>query len=70
MDLATIIGFIGGVAMVFLGVFSGGSSIWNILDLPSVIITVGGSYMAIFVSSPMNMTLGLFGIISRCFKTY
>ena len=70
MDIATIIGFIGGVAMVVLGVVSGGSSIMNIIDIPSVIITVGGSYMALFVSSPMNEALGVWGIIMRCFKTF
>ncbi len=70
MDIATIIGFVGGIAMVFLGVFSGGSSIMNIIDIPSVIITIGGSYMALFVSSPMKKALGIWGILSRCFKTY
>ncbi len=70
MDIATIIGFVGGIGMVFLGVFSGGSSIMNIIDIPSVIITIGGSYMALFVSSPMNKALGIWGILSRCFKTY
>ena len=70
MDIATIIGFIGGVAMVFLGVFSGGSSIMNIIDIPSVIITIGGSYMALFVSSPMNKALGIWGILGRCFKVF
>ena len=70
MDIATLVGFIGGVAMVMLGVFSGGSNIMNILDLPSVFITIGGSYMALYISSPMNKAVGIWGIISRCFKTY
>ncbi len=70
MDIATIVGFIGGIAMVMLGVFSGGSNIMNILDLPSVFITIGGSYMALYVSSPMNKAVGIWGILSRCFKTY
>jgi len=70
MDIATIIGFIGGIAMVFLGVFSGGASIMGIIDIPSVIIVIGGSYMALFVSSPMNIALGLWGVVGRCFKTF
>lgn len=70
MDIASIIGFIGGVAMVMLGVISGGSSVMNIVDIPSVIITVGGSYMALFVSSPMNLAVGIWGILGRCFKTF
>ncbi len=70
MDIATIIGFIGGVACVFLGVFSGGSSIGGIIDIPSLIIVIGGSYMALFVSSPMNMVIGIWGVIGRTFKTF
>ena len=70
MDIATIVGFIGGIAMVMLGVFSGGSNIMNIIDLPSVFITIGGSYMALYISSPMNKAVGIWGILSRCFKTY
>ena len=70
MNLATLIGFIGGIAMVLLGVFSSGSSVGGIIDIPSVIIVVGGSYMALFVSSPMNLVVGICSVISRCFKNY
>ena len=70
MDLATIIGFIGGIAMVLLGVFSSGSSIGGIIDIPSVIIVIGGSYMALFISSPLNMVLGIWGIIGRTMKIF
>ena len=70
MDLATIIGFVGGVGMVLLGVISSGSSVGGICDLPSVIIVVGGSYMALFISSPLNMVLGIWGIIGRTMKVF
>ena len=63
MNLATLIGCIGGIAMVLLGVFSSGSSIGGIIDIPSVIIVIGGSYMALWISSPMNMVIGIWGII-------
>lgn len=70
MDLSTIIGFIGGIAMVLLGVFSSGSSIGGIIDIPSVIIVIGGSYMALFISSPLNMAIGIWGIMRRTMKIY
>ncbi len=70
MDIATIIGFVGGVAAVMLGVISGGSNIMNIIDIPSVFITIGGSYFSLFVSSPLNKALGIWGLIGRCFKTF
>ncbi len=70
MDIATLIGFIGGVVAVFLGVFTSGGSIMGIIDIPSVVVTIGGSYMALFISSPMNEAIGIWGIIGRCFKTF
>ena len=70
MDIATLIGFGGGVACVMLGVISGGSSVSGIIDIPSVIIVIGGSYMALFVSSPLSSVLGIWGVVGRCFKTY
>ena len=70
MDLATIIGFVGGIAMVLLGVFSSGSSIGGIIDIPSVIIVIGGSYMALWISCPMNMVMGIWGIIGRTLKIF
>ncbi|MCH5290395.1 MAG: motility protein A [Treponema sp.] len=70
MDISTFIGFVGGVAMVFVGVFTSGGSIMGIIDVPSLFVTIGGSYFALFISSPMKEALGLWGIIGRCFKTY
>ena len=39
MDIATIIGFVGGIAMVFTGVFTSGGSIMGIIDIPSIFVT-------------------------------
>ena len=63
-------GFVGGIAMVLLGVFSSGSSVGGIIDIPSVIIVIGGSYMALFISSPLNMVIGIWGIIGRTMKIF
>ncbi len=70
MDIATIIGFVGGIAAVVLGVVSGGSSLGNIIDIPSVFITIGGSYAALYISSPLNKAIGVFKVIGRTFKVY
>lgn len=45
MDLATLIGLVVGVVMVLFGIISGAgvSALGNFFDLPSVIITIGGS---------------------------
>lgn len=45
MDLATLIGLVVGVIMILFGIISGAgvSALGNFFDLPSVIITIGGS---------------------------
>ena len=70
MDIATIIGFVGGIAMVVTGVVSSGGHIGDIFDIPSLFVTIGGSYFALFVSSPLRYAIGIWGIVQRCFKTY
>ncbi len=70
MDLATLIGFVGGLAMILIGVFTSGGSLKDIWDIPSVFVTVGGSFFSLFICAPLNQILGLFKVMGRCFKTY
>ena len=70
MDLASIIGIVGGAAVIVLGVFTSGGSLGGIIDIPSVFVTIGGSYMSLFLVAPLKQALGLFGVMGRCFKTY
>ena len=53
MDIATIIGLVGGTVAIGLGVVTSGGSIGGIIDIPSVFVTVGGSYMALFIVAPL-----------------
>ncbi|MBQ9238549.1 MAG: motility protein A [Treponema sp.] len=68
MDIATIICIIGGAAMVVLSVLTSGGTMGGIIDLPSIAMTVGGSYFCLFGLAPLNRCIGLFGIIGRCFR--
>ena len=52
MDLATIIGFVGGAACIVMSVLTSGGSMKNIIDIPSVFMTIGGSLCAIFILAP------------------
>ena len=54
MDIATIIGLVGGTVAIGLGVVTSGGSIGGIIDIPSVFVTVGGSYMALFIVAPLK----------------
>ena len=70
MDFASIIGLIGGAVCIVVSVIASGGSIRNILDIPSVFMTVGGSLFAMFIAAPLKKALGLFKIMGRAFKIH
>ncbi|MFQ9934659.1 MAG: motility protein A [Lachnospiraceae bacterium] len=57
MDLASIIGLVAGFAMVIFGIVTGDggfSLLGNFIDLPSVIITIGGSVTCLIGSNSIS----------------
>ena len=71
MDLATLIGIIGGAVLVFVGIVTGEGgfgALKNFADLVSVIITVGGSMTEILASYSMHDFIGGLKSISFAFK--
>ena len=68
MDLATIIGLVGGAACIVMSVLTSGGSMKNIIDIPSVFMTIGGSLCAIFILAPLKKVFGMFKIMGRAFK--
>ena len=73
MELATIIGFIvGGLAMIF-GILDAAD--WNVanavnafIDIPSLIIVIGGTLGGVFLAFPMSAVINGFKAISKIFK--
>lgn len=68
MDLATIIGLIGGAACIVMSVLTSGGTMGGIIDVPSMFMTIGGSIMALFICAPLNRVIGVFGVMGRAFK--
>jgi chemotaxis protein MotA len=68
MDIASIIGIVGGAAMIVMSVVTSGGTLGGIIDIPSMAMTVGGSYFAMFIASPLSKALSLFKIMGRAFK--
>ena len=67
MDIASFIGIFGGLGIVFFGAFVGGS-LGGLIDIPSMFITIGGSYMCLFLTYPLSYTLGVFKVMGKVFK--
>ncbi len=70
MDIASIIGIVGGAAVIVLGVVTSGGTMGGIIDIPSIFVTIGGSYATMFIVAPLKQAIGIFGIMGRAFKTW
>ncbi len=68
MDIATIIGIVGGAVMIVMSVVTSGGTLGGIIDIPSAAMTIGGSYFAMFIAAPLKNILSLFKIMGRAFK--
>jgi len=66
MDLATIIGVLVAFGMVLMGIMSG-SPLTLFVDMPSVMITIGGTFGIIFINYPLKDVFGVVGIVKNVF---
>lgn len=65
MDIGTIGGIVLGLGLIVWGIVSGGVSIMAFVDIPSVIIVVGGCFAAVFVAFPLKKVLGCGAIFKQ-----
>jgi len=68
MDFATIIGVLVAFGMVLMGIVSG-SPLKLFVDIPSVLITVGGTFGIIFINYPLKDVVGVFGVVRNVFRS-
>lgn len=68
MDIASLLGIILGFAMVIFGIFSAHADIMSYIDVPSIIITVGGSVSGVLASHKLKDFIGGLKSISLSFK--
>ncbi len=66
MDLATIIGFVATFGMIIGAILVGGS-LGDFLDVPSILITVGGTFTATFITYPFSEVGKLPKVIKHAF---
>jgi len=68
MDLASFIGFFGGWFAIIASIYIAGSTLGTYIDIPSVFMTVFGSYMGLMLNYSVKDTLGIFKILGKVFK--
>lgn len=67
MDIATILGLITGIGLVLGSIMMGGGGIGPFINIPSAMITIGGSFAALLIAFPLSAVLGVAGVIKKCF---
>lgn len=69
MDLATVIGLLLGIASISFSIISaaGMSGFAEFIDIPSLVIVIGGTIAAVLVSYPLNQCLSIFSIAKKAF---
>lgn len=68
MDIATILGIISAFGLVLAAIFMGGG-ISLFIDLPSLMIVVGGTLGATMINYPLRDILGVFKVVKNAFFT-
>ena len=66
MDIATLIGLLGGFGII-IGAIATGGDIMLFINVPSVLIVVGGTFMVTLMQVSLKDFLGSFGIAMKAF---
>ena len=67
MDIATIVGLVLGVGLILASIAMGGGGLGPFINIPSLMITVGGAFSALLINFPMGSILGVFAVVMKCF---
>ena len=66
MDITTVLGLIAGLTFIMLGIFGGGDP-YSFINIPSLLITLGGTLAATMVSFSVDQIIGIFGVVKNAF---
>lgn len=66
MDLATLLGLVGAIGIVLTAIFSGGD-IGMFVNMPSIMVVVGGTIGAVMMKFTLAQFLGAFKVAMRAF---
>lgn len=68
MDIASVLGFIGGWVAIIGSILLAKQSLLTFVDPASVFMTIGGSYFALMLNYSIKDALGIFKIMGKVFK--
>jgi chemotaxis protein MotA len=65
MDLATVLGFVAAVVIFVFGIISGGAGLMIYVNIPSVLVTFGGSIACTVMANPLSSITSVPKYISK-----
>jgi chemotaxis protein MotA len=65
MDIATVVGTVLAIALILGAIVIGGGSFMAFIDVPSILVVIGGSIAAALISFPLPNFLGVFGVTMK-----
>jgi chemotaxis protein MotA len=68
INLATVIGIIGALAMIIVTILLTGNRLTIFMNIPSLALVVGGSYFALMIAFSLSDSLAVFPAIALTFK--
>ncbi|MCA9050990.1 MAG: motility protein A [Planctomycetaceae bacterium] len=66
MDISTVIGLVLAVGLVLGSIFIGGG-LMDFVDVPSMMITIGGSFAALLINYPLKKAMSTANVVKKCF---
>ena len=66
MDLATLLGMVGAVGVILAAILTGGSAL-TFVNMPSILIVLGGTFMVVMIKFSLQQFFGAFKVAARAF---
>ena len=66
MDITTVVGLIAGFTLIVMGILNGGE-LGSFVDVPSLLITLGGTLSATLINFPLQTIVGMVGVMMKAF---
>jgi len=67
MDMSTLIGIGAGMGLVLIAIIQGGGGIALFINIPSLMITVGGTIGATLINFPLPQVIKVIGVVKKVF---
>jgi len=68
MNLGTIVGAVGAMAMIIVSILLSGNVLMSFIDIPSLALVLIGSYFSLMIAFSLSDALGVWGAMALTFK--